>query len=1041
MNPTSDDKVPPALIDLGRLPVPGPYLVGRDSELALLDSAWEDPAIHVLSLVAFGGVGKSALVSRWLDNMAADGWRGAERVLDWSFFSQGSQGQDTTAEPFINYALRILGDSDPNAGSPHDRGGRLAGLMRQQRTLLVLDGVEPLQYGLGPLAGRLKDPGLAALLKGLAAANLGLCLVTTRKAITDLHGSPRTAPQSDLEKLSPEAGVELLRCLGARGKEAELRAAAEESSCHALTLTLLGSFLRRAHGGDIRKRREVDLRKADDSQGGRAFAVIAAYARWLGEGPELATLRLLGFFDRPAEAASLAALRAAPSVRGLNDSLMQLSEEAWQLAVASLREHGLLAAQEARAPGSLDAHPLVRAFFAEELVKSQPDAWREGNLRLFEQLRASAPEFPDTLEAMQPLYAAIVHGCRAGRHQEALDEVLWRRIDRGEAYSVYVLGAFGSELTALASLFDRLWDKPVASVTAGDQAYLLNSAGYLLRDLGRLSEAVKPMEEALAKRIEQELWKSASSQAGSLGQLSLSLGEVARAVGFGEQCVQLAERSGEANRIVIALATQADALHQSGRWVESDAAFSASEEVQRRQQRAERFLYSFRGFQYCDFLLSKTEPSDGGGLDELSASAEEIPRFQQACLEVVERATLIEEVSEKNRWLLDGSLAHLALGRAYLGLSVAAARHAAHGQEQLALASEHLDRSIEGLRTAGEANLPRGLLARGELRMHRSDFAGAAADLDEALEIAERDCMRLFECEAHLGWTRLHLRQGHAGLARDHLARAARLVQETGYGRRQREVTYLERRVAELPPEPVEAPLRDFFVSYNRSDRSWAAWISWTLEDAGYSVILQDWDFLPGGNFVLEMQKAATGSRKTIMVLSDAYLQAMYTQPEWAAAFVQDPEGEQRRLIPVRVASCSPDGLLKALIYADLVGLGEDEAKDALLAAASGRKRAKPSRPSAFPGAAGSAGGTSASPAASPAGGTLGAASQPGEAPMPAASYPGPAPPAGNRALVLWRKKLDFLLEQEVLITDAEQRFALLEQIEHARQKIQSLGG
>ena len=46
------------LLDLGRLPIPGLHFVGRDSELARLDAAWEGPHGHVL---AFGGVGKSAL--------------------------------------------------------------------------------------------------------------------------------------------------------------------------------------------------------------------------------------------------------------------------------------------------------------------------------------------------------------------------------------------------------------------------------------------------------------------------------------------------------------------------------------------------------------------------------------------------------------------------------------------------------------------------------------------------------------------------------------------------------------------------------------------------------------------------------------------------------------------------------------------------------------------------------------------------------------------------------------------------------------------
>ena len=103
---------------------------------------------------------------------------------------------------------------------------------------------------------------------------------------------------------------------------------------------------------------------------------------------------------------------------------------------------------------------------------------------------------------------------------------------------------------------------------------------------------------------------------------------------------------------------------------------------------------------------------------------------------------------------------------------------------------------MDGLRRAGqELYLPLGLLARAALRRFRSDFAGAAADLTEALEIAERGPMRLHECDAHLEWARLCRDQGDLAAARRHLARARELVNETGYGRREREVRWLEREV------------------------------------------------------------------------------------------------------------------------------------------------------------------------------------------------------------------------------------------------------
>jgi hypothetical protein len=375
------------------------------------------------------------------------------------------------------------------APSLHDRGARLADLIRKERSLLVLDGVEPLQYppGRPEIEGRLKDPGLAALLKGLAAGNPGLCVATTRVRIADLAGSPNTAPQIPLEELEPGAAVALLRQLGVKGRESELRAAVEEFQGHALTLTLLGNFLRRAHGGDVRKRREIDLHRADEKQGGHASRVIAAYARWLGEGPELAILRLLGLFDRPAEAAALKALRATPPIPGLTELLVALSHEDWNFATATLRDHSLLAASDPREPETLDAHPLVRAYFAEELESHRPDAWQESNRRLYEYLLKAAPDLPGTLEAMQPLYTAVVHGCRAGRQQEAMAEVYQRRIlRRNEHFSWRRFGAFGSELTVLAGFFDRPWKWPSVRLTVADQAFVLNAAAFLLHALGRL---------------------------------------------------------------------------------------------------------------------------------------------------------------------------------------------------------------------------------------------------------------------------------------------------------------------------------------------------------------------------------------------------------------------------------------------------------------------------------------------------------------------------------------------------------------------------
>ena len=143
--------------------------------------------------------------------------------------------------------------------------------------------------------------------------------------------------------------------------------------------------------------------------------------------------------------------------------------------------------------------------------------------------------------------------------------------------------------------------------------------------------------------------------------------------------------------------------------------------------------------------------------------------------------------------------------------------------------------------------------------------------------------------------------------------------------------------------------MKDFFISYNQADRQWAEWIAWQLEEAGYTTVIQAWDFRPGGNFVVDMQRAAVEAKRTIAVLSPDYLASRFTQPEWAAAFAQDPTGENGLLLPVRVRECDLKGLLPQIVYIDFVGINdEDAARDALLNGVK-RERAKPDIAPSFP--------------------------------------------------------------------------------------------
>ena len=134
-------------------------------------------------------------------------------------------------------------------------------------------------------------------------------------------------------RLSSDAGIHLLKTLGVRkesGSPDEFAQLVEDVKGHALTLTLLGSYLKLAHHGDIRRVDRVDFQKADQAvTGEHAFRTLYAYERWFEENnwhAELAIMQMLGLFDRPATPDCLLALQNPP-IPGLTDAIVAPGEE------------------------------------------------------------------------------------------------------------------------------------------------------------------------------------------------------------------------------------------------------------------------------------------------------------------------------------------------------------------------------------------------------------------------------------------------------------------------------------------------------------------------------------------------------------------------------------------------------------------------------------------------------------------------------------------------------------------------------------------
>ena len=143
----------PEKISIAKLPVTGSNIFGREEDIAFLNDAWANRDVNVATIVAWAGVGKSTLVNHWLLGMAAQHYRSAALVFGWSFYRQGTSGGTSSADEFLDAALTWFGDRDPLIGTAWEKGERLAKLIAHRRTLLILDGLEPLQNPPGAQEG------------------------------------------------------------------------------------------------------------------------------------------------------------------------------------------------------------------------------------------------------------------------------------------------------------------------------------------------------------------------------------------------------------------------------------------------------------------------------------------------------------------------------------------------------------------------------------------------------------------------------------------------------------------------------------------------------------------------------------------------------------------------------------------------------------------------------------------------------------------------------------------------------------------------
>jgi len=534
-----------------------------------------------------------------------------------------------------------------------------------------------------------------------------------------------------------------------KGPEKELHAAAHDFGGHALALTLLATYLVELHDSDVRRRDRIRglLADAEIKEHDHAVRVFEAYDKeWFNlfgarlretffrvignqkraaEFRQLrlmrATMLMIGLFDRPASAECIAALGREPNIAGFSEPLVEATDEAFKHAVNRLRAAGLLLAEDEQAPGSLDAHPLAREWYGEKFKRENEVGFKAAHGRLYEHLRDTTEEGdpPKEVAALEPLFQAIAHGCKAERRQETLDEVYVKRIcRRGQDgrlafHAEFILGAIGPCLAALAWFFDRSFQTPHAGLEPAHQSWVLGNAAASLGFLGRLGEACGAQRTALKMAIAAKDWCNGAIVADNLSEAELALGDITAAVRDAAGGVQFADASKDEFEMLLSRAKHAAALVAAGDAEGARALFVEAEARQESLQPQYLFLYRQQGALYCDLLI-----------DDLRL------------IEVAKRATQTLAWGKGRYAVLDIGLDEWNLGRAALGMALSAVMRV-DAARQGAEACAHFEVALVELRRSSQAiYVPLGHLARARLPRAEGDFTAAKRDLDEVLEIA-----------------------------------------------------------------------------------------------------------------------------------------------------------------------------------------------------------------------------------------------------------------------------------------------------------------
>src|SRR5215831_2634756 len=768
---------------------PVAHFTGRGEELARLDRWAADPQVALIGVTAWGGAGKTALVTHWVRQAGGAARRpGIRGVFGWSFYADPSA--ERWAKALLTWARRDLGVAVIGDGRP---AASLLALVRAAPVLLVLDGLEVVQEGpAGGEFGRLLDGTLREVLSGACRLHHGsLVILTSRFPFADLEtfdgGSARML---EVPPFTPAQGSALLAAAGGdwlAGDERHTLVQAVDG--HALAVGVLAGLLTdHPPATDLAAlRAELAAATRTDARVGK---VLGFYSDQLAE-PDRYLLAAVSLFARPAEATAVLAVAAHEAFGG------RLAGWTPGMLQAAVRDR-LAGLATWHPDATISAHPLVRDTFRPLALPAAATAADTALAGLPEGTVTSRADALRVTEAIELLLDA-------GQWQPAND--LYRaRSGSPPVWQTLPAARLGQRTASAFVATPARRDACATHLTPDGLAYYLNDVGLFAMNAGDLATARDYLTVAVCHDRDAGNMSSLAAGLQNLAECLGRLGLVGPAREAAAEALTSATAADDRNSVRNSHAFLGWLTGLAGDTAAAEDHFTTADQMNLTDQG--RHLYSYRGMQWAQWLARTGRP--GPAQDLTRRNADICRRYGwnddlARCDQILGGLALAAGDTAAAGRHLDAAVAGFRDGDYLTDLAEALPVLAAYAQ-----ATGDMDAAERHLAEAITIAAPRGLIpahatalaARARLRAAQATATGNTDALaqgrdaaDAALRLATRHQLAWHELDAlrahaeldqaegrNQGWAgkaeALHKRLVPPGLDADPLATVERLVAE-----------------------------------------------------------------------------------------------------------------------------------------------------------------------------------------------------------------------------------------------------------------------